>query len=382
MTGSFSGGTHAEAGMFKRVLALFTPKAYALNPSAVSRVLVFCAQTHAYQTANVVNNAFSIKLERGNPVGLIFLGSSNQFLGYLTLQNGIESLPVKRIKSNVATVDLGTLSSSGQIVEPGHNPVGDEIPLTDDERDALAQYGGLFSAIVKNPDVDGNEVVDLLEGKTYFMELTYNFVGGAFSGNPTPTVNTRLERYQIHTFSNTSSCPDSVTMTGPIGSPLANPTTLARVQVGSYCTHRYLSPLSSGNDLDMPKQGDYRVDFPGETLTFQVPNQVHILTKAVAIVPTVTLDSNGKIQKISWSYRPADGSNKNLNPEHLITQIQITLADLQFSANGLYNSQLITSTNTTEIDLSGEGLYWNQVGCVNTSYHDVYGNGYTFKWEK
>jgi len=313
---------------------------------------------------------------------LIFLGSSNQFLGYLTLQNGIESLPVKRIKSNVATVDLGTLSSSGQIVEPGHNPVGDEIPLTDDERDALAQFGSLFHSIVKNPDVDGNGVIDFLEGKTYFMELIYNLRGGAFSGNSTPTVNTLLERYQICTFSSSSNCPNSVTMTGPMGSILEQPTTMNIYPVGSYCTHRYLSPISSGNDLDPPMQGDYRVEYPNETLTFQIPNQVHILTKAIAIVPTVTLDSNGKILKISWSYRPADGSNKNLNPDQLITQIQITLADLQFSANGLYNSQLITSTNTTEIDLSSEGLYWNQVGCVNTSYHDVYGNGYTFKWEK
>jgi hypothetical protein len=106
------------------------------------------------------------------------------------------------------------------------------------------------------------------------------------------------------------------------------------------------------------------------------------LTKAIAIVPTVTLDSNGKIQKISWSYRPADGSNKNLNPENMITQIQITLADLQFSAQGLYNSPLILDPGTMEIDLSDRGLAWNQVGCVNTSYYDVYGNGYTFKWDK
>ena len=95
-----------------------------------------------------------------------------------------------------------------------------------------------------------------------------------------------------------------------------------------------------------------------------------------------TLNQDGIIQKISWTYQPADGSGRRLNPENMITQTQVTLADLQFSAQGLYSSPLILDPGTTDIGLSDKGLAWNQVGCVNTSYYDVYGNGYTFNWDK
>jgi hypothetical protein len=60
------------------------------------------------------------------------------------------------------------------------------------------------------------------------------------------------------------------------------------------------------------------------------------------------------------------------------TQIKVTLAELQFCAQGLYSSPLILNPGTTEIDLSDKRLAWNQVGCVNTSYYDVYENGYAF----
>jgi len=73
---------------------------------------------------------------------------------------------------------------------------------------------------------------------------------------------------------------------------------------------------------------------------------------------------------------------RRLNPENMITQLQGTLADLKFSAQSLYRSSLILDPGTTEISLSDKGWACNQVGCVNTSYHDVYGNGCTFNWDK
>ena len=83
-----------------------------------------------------------------------------------------------------------------------------------------------------------------------------------------------------------------------------------------------------------------------------------------------------------FRYHPADGSGRKLNPENMITRIQGTLADLQFSAQSLYRSPLILDPGAMEINLSDKGLAWNQVGRVNTSYYDVYGNGYTFNRNK
>jgi hypothetical protein len=51
----------------------------------------------------------------------------------------------------------------------------------------------------------------------------------------------------------------------------------------------------------------------------------------------------------------------------MITQIQVTLADLRFSAQGLSISPLILNPGTTETNLL-DRIARNQVGRVNTSY--------------
>jgi hypothetical protein len=310
---------------------------------------------------------------------MIFVGASNEYLGYLYLKNNIASLPMSRVKSGVATIDLGALSSSGLVVEPSNNPLGNEIQITPEELKALAQFNGLFAAFVKNPDIDGNCVIDFLEGKRFFMELTYGVVGGSFNSNLTPTINNRLEQYQIHFFTNISDCPNSVTLTGPNGSPFSTPTSIERVQIGSYCTHR-VRVLSLPGNFEPPVSGNYIVDYPNYRLTFNIPDQSLILENMISIVPTVTLNNAGVIQRINWVYHLADGSGQSFNPESLITQIQITIADRQFSAQSLYSSSLIFSTSTTEVDISDKGIRWNDVGAVNTSYYDVFGNGYVSMW--
>ena len=376
VNGTF-GGSNAKSTWYDRALASLTSKAFALNPGLVSKVLVFRAQTHDYRTAAVANGSFSIKVEKGNPFGIIFAGSANEYLGYLTLKNGVESLPIGRVKSGVYTIDLGTLSSLGTVVEPSNNPLDNEVPLTPDEQKILAQFGGLFSSIVKNPDVDGNGAIDFLEGKKYFLEIIYNVRGGIFQGGLTPVIDPQLERYQIHSFANFSNCPASgVTISGPQGSAFENPTAMEYENIGSYCSHKVLSALGNPTPLE---EGSYKITYPDRQLTFPIPDQTSFASNIVLITPTVVLEDSGVIQKIKWSYNLANGNP--LNPESIITQIQVTLADLQFTAQGLYSSPLINSASTTEIDLSTRNILWDDVGCVNTSYYDVYGNGYTLKWD-
>jgi hypothetical protein len=358
-----------------RAFASFTKKAFALDPSQVSKVLIFSAGSYSYKTANVINGAFSVTVARSNPIGMIFVGFNNEYLGYLYLKNNIASLPMSRVKSRVATIDLGALSSSGLVVEPANNPLGNEIPITAEELKPLAHFNGLFASIIKNPDIDGNGVIDCLEGKKYFLQIAYIIYPGTFGSNLTPSVdNFEIRQYQIHFFSNTSNCPDTVTVTGPQGSPFSSPKTLNRVQIGSYCTHQYIS----NNNPDLPAAGEYRVEYPTEILTFNIPDQSPILSNSILMLPTITLNNEGRIQKISWVYRLAAGSGEALNPESFIENILINRTVSGVAAPTV----IIPSTSVTELDLSDKGIIWNQVEVIGTCYDDVYGNLYSIFWPK
>jgi len=122
-------------------------KTLSLDPSQASKVLIFYpGNNSSYQTAYIVDGSFSIEVSRSNPIGMIFVDTSNKFMGYLYLKNNVASLPMSRVKAAIATIDLGELFSSGLVVEPENNPLGNEIPLTEDERKVLEQFNSLFAS--------------------------------------------------------------------------------------------------------------------------------------------------------------------------------------------------------------------------------------------
>ena len=382
ITGNLVNGSHAKNLWFDRLLAKINTPAYALDPNEVAKVMVFY-KDGSYISSEVTDDGnFSIQVNKGDPAGMIFVGAGDSFLGYLTLGNGIDTLPLNSVAEDVAEIDLGILDSSGLILEPSQNPLGNEIPLTPAEQKALAQCDDLFSSIVKNPDVDGNGIIDFLEGKRFFIEIHYGIPGGRFGSNLTPEIYQpiRLEAYQIHVFRSISpdsiNCPETVYLTGPQLSPFSDPTALEKVDIGSYCTHRihvidYPDPLVGGQ---------YMVEYPDVTSTFNIPDQSSITSNAVLVVPTVTLNDDGTIHKINWTYQLAYGSEEIVNPESIITQIKISLADWDFSPQGLYDSDYFSPVKT-ELDLSSLAISWADVGCVGAVYFDIYDNSYFIRWD-
>jgi hypothetical protein len=380
--GNVLNGVHAKNRWYDRLLCKMNSPAYALDPNQVAKVMVFY-QDGTYVVSEVTDEGnFSLQVDRDGPAGMIFVGAGNDFLGYLTLGDGVDTLPLNSIADSVGEIDLGILSSLGLIVEPAHNPLGNEIPLTPLDLKALAQCDDFFSSIVKNPDVDGNGIIDSLEGKDYFMELYYKFPGGRFGANLTPDLYDpiSLEMYQIHVHRNIPpddiNCPDSINLTGPPGSVVSDPTSLEEMLVGSHCIHRLIvipnpEPLLGGQ---------YVFEYPDLTLTFNIPDQALITSHAVLILPTVTLNDDGTIQKISWIYQLADGSGEISNPASIIREMKIHLADLAHSPQGLYDSDYF-SPQITEYHLSNLGLFWADVGTLGFVYRDIFGNDYFISWD-
>ncbi|MBI4712296.1 MAG: hypothetical protein HY762_03180 [Planctomycetes bacterium] len=387
INGTFAGGTHTRLPWFDRFFSnIFTTPAYALDQSLVTKVIAFMLDGR-YVVSNVAaDRSFSIGVEKGKPTGLIFVGAANNYLGYLTLKNGIDILPLMKFDTasgtNITTIDLQALSSSGGIIEPGHNPIGSELPLTAEEQTAIAQGDDFFTSVIKNvPDADGDGQIDFLNGKFYRPFVMYFVTGGSFSGNLTPSVTTPANitgfRFSLHVSDNsTSTFPDTVYFNGPVGSSLSNS---ANDQAPNKYTHSatYGSPYITSPTI--PPGGVYTVTYNAGTLTFNIPNQSSAISNIILAVPTITLNGDGTIQKTNWSYKLGSGAVANVDPQTIIEYIMLQV-DGQTMGNRIYNSPQLPPATTEHVFTSS--VNWNNVAVIYMVYNDVFGNHYVVSWNK
>jgi hypothetical protein len=375
--GSFT-GTNAKSTWLNRIYAWFIPKAYALNPSLVARVLVFSAGNNSYTSANVTNGTFSINVERGSPVGMIFVDSNDTYMGYLSLSNGIDSIPLTRVANGVSTIDLQTISSSGLIMSPGHNPLGTELPLSSAEQTAIAQCNGMFASVIRNPDVDGNGIIDILENKFYRQFIAYGINAGNFNGNYTPTINSTvtMQYYNVTISSGSTTDSGGAMVTGPTGSGITN------VTCSEWSPFWSIYPDLGTSPTPIPAAGEYKFTLSnGKVLTFSIPEQSQASSRIAVAIPTVSLNGDGTINKINWVYRMPNDSSSNLTPTALIQNIIIQINDAAHTMPRLYDSASITS-DTTEHILTNQGIIWTNVNNISMAYNDVYGNHYVVDFVK
>jgi hypothetical protein len=131
--------------------------------------------------------------------------------------------------------------------------------------------------------------------------------------------------------------------------------------------------------------GTYVVKYKTQTLTFNVPSQAEI-TKYLAIpVPTVVLNSDSTVQKISVSYQLSDGSG-SIDPKALILNLNVQInVDV---GNGGPSVQRYSSPNvppdTTEfmVTVTGMPIQWSKVTGIRSGYQDLFGNQIGVIWNK
>ncbi len=126
---------------------------------------------------------FTLDVAR-TPCGLVFIDSADHFVGSLSLAAGIETLPLSMVDANVAAIDLRTITLSNGLGVPQHNPIepGGEAVLSETELAAYRLQSSLFSAILRNLDMNGDDVIDALSDRPYGMMF-----GADFAGGPPPT---------------------------------------------------------------------------------------------------------------------------------------------------------------------------------------------------
>jgi hypothetical protein len=147
--------------------------------TAVQKVLVYRGFNNAELSPVDSNGSFSVNVER-KACGLIFLNSSNNVVGYLSLASGIEGLPLMMVDSAVAQIDMKDINIQDSIGTPQHNPIaaGGEAVMTAEELAAYKLQSALFSTIIRNLDMNNDSVIDVLSDRPYYIFCTADFKGG------------------------------------------------------------------------------------------------------------------------------------------------------------------------------------------------------------
>lgn len=387
--GTFTGGAHASNRWYDRLYRWMVPRAHALDPTKVARVWTINLDT-SYWSDPVIEGYFTVQAPKGKPVGLAFSGAAGQFLGYLSLGGGIDSLPLVRL-DNVDAVDLATLNSSGRIVEPTRNPIDNLFRFSSDELKVVAQSNLLFANFLRNLDADRNGVMDVAEGRAYYFNISPAFIGGYFDNAPVasvlfPTVLgvPTIPNTRIFFTARDSTYPDNVWITGPPGSRIEN---LASFGYGDSIGHRIYGFRGYPG---APPAGSYSVVYKSLTLDMEAPDAVAAASNLLLPVPTVTLNDNGTIHKVTLSYRLPDGSAAAVDPGTFIDNSRGVSLGIGMKDDSIgilcpgesrpgYNSPPGLGVWTEHV-LSCQNVPWDNVYGLGFTYRDIYNNERQIAW--
>jgi len=369
------------------------------SAAAVTGVLAI-GSDYSYKQAAVSGNNFSLKLDNGQPWGLVFLDASNQPLGLLSLGNGIEALPLHLLDNTIDSLDLKTISRDSDIFTPAANPIGGTIPLSPEQMALLGAMDDYLASVLKNPDVNGNGTIDLLEGRSFRLSVIYFIKPGNFHVpelSPSFDNTTLIEGYRLFLTVEDNSYPETVYFSGPGGSPLSNTPSESYLAFDNdsrvYATQYLYDLLGSGSYI--PVAGVYTVKYGNETLTFNLPDQSYVNSNIVFPYPTVTLTSEGMLSKVDWVYRSPAGV-VNFDVQALVDNIMVQLegtgprCEAIPNQNGTYGSGRLPAA-TTSHTLACQDIRWGNTEPVPGSeyiirlmmtYEDHFGASYVVMYEK
>lgn len=389
--GKGSGGGMVISGTVPATAAARSGTAFSV--SEVKTVVAFSSDS-GWWSAPVSNGAFDLQVDPGVPIGLVFAGADDQFLGYLALPSGFLSIPLQAAAQGVSTIDLGTLAASGAAaISPGHDPVGTELLLGASEKAGLLQAEGFFSAAVLNPDADGDGKIDVLQGRFFRPFVLYFVRGGRIIGTagvPNHPADIAGYRFGLSVNKEGGSFPASVTFTGPTGSGLAGAASdqAPNLSGGSavFGSPYVQSPV-------IPPGGTYTVGYQGDSLAFDIPDQLAATEEVAVAVPALTLNGDGTIQKLSWTYQLGGGSAR-IDPRSLIHDLIVQIdgdgSGQACAANGgvqpsqgnrVYNSPNF-SPDVTEHVLACQNISAAHVSAIYMAYNDLYGNHMVVSWDR
>jgi len=358
--------------------------------------------TKRHKMATVLDGRFSLELDDGKPWGVMFLDEGEQALGLLSLGDGLNTLPLHYTEATTDSIDLGVITRDGEVFTPGHNPIGVEIPLTAEQLTVVASADDYLTSLLEQPDVDGSGRLDVLEGRFFELSVIYFIKPGKFVGTaltPSAQPSTLIEGYRLFLSVRDDALPDSVRFTGPPGSPLNG--TLSDDGFGSAGSKVYSTPylyeaLGVGGGSFVPVGGVYTIDYRGSTLTFELADQSNVVDNVVYPWPTITLNDDGTMHKVDWTYTVPSGAALD-GVDALVAGMQIQIdgpgnkcSSSNHLSDRLYDSPKLSPSETTHT-LSCQNILWGaaapdpqaqRIERVMMTYEDHYGTAYVVMYER
>jgi hypothetical protein len=336
-----------------------TTKSATVDATSATLVVLFNSSGD-FTTSPVTNGLFTVDVRKVDPVGLIFTNESKSFLGYLTLGQGVESIPLNFLNDTVSVVDLGQLTNNLQMVSAGNN-ILQKMQLTPSQIQAYGYASINFSAVIKNPDADKNGIIDILENKYYRVSFQYDGYGGWFTSTPSMTAITP-DAYHINFITKDQNTPASVTFASPDG-------TLSKVSDSKWSGSQFTF-FSVRMGFNTPQFSSCKVLYNNQSLFFDIPDQSGTLSNVVNVFPTFHYDASNKLTKITWEYYSGN-TNNIIDASKIIldVMVQICGSDNSVRLNGQNNyvPEIKQEVLTTPIELS-------KIGVINMAYNDLFGN--------
>jgi len=293
--------------------------------------------------------------------------------------------PVTVSVNSLAKIDLGILSSLGGIVEPSNDPLIKELNLSEKKIKSLKMISGGFTSIARNPDKDGNGVIDFLENKMFPHSMAYTFNAGNLVGNAAVLNGLNLVYNSLTFAPPLNHQPETATMVGPAGTSYEPPINLTKA-LGDPTTGRYNYTAILSSRLPA---GNYK--FKGNStsdLTYYIPDQSTLMSDIIVIVPSVTLNEDGTIKTVKWEYRNPDGSIP-IDPTSFMSVISINLTSsvpvkdcTGMESCDPYSIRSILSTVDKLEAAVPFSMKWADISQVSIGYGESYDMSKSFTYTK
>jgi hypothetical protein len=378
--GSISGNSQKEAG-FKSASSLSladAKKVFVVNITNGQLMSKFI---------DIVDGSFTDTTELGIATALVFLDADNKYIGTLS-SRGLNLLPLNNLTDgNNTTINLADLTMVGNSIVPSHDPLGDEIIITNDEVDRLKEIDGFFESLSKNIDADNDNILDVLNDKQLFIKTRFWFRASHWGLNDSPPlladVDTVRSDYTIELDGASGfSLPNNIVLSGPVDEPYND---IATQFINGNGNDGFYAGISRKGGLF--KRGTYTVKIDGNNYTLDYSN-TDCRQNLLFVLPTLHTNSQGQVVSISLEYKLPDGTS--IDPVNIITDIMVQFSD--DSGNQYYNSPWLKNANAgIEHCTCVSGLFTytpdvpvdiSNLVKITIPYNDLLGNTYFIEWNK
>jgi hypothetical protein len=339
------------------------------------------------EVVNIADSAFSASATMGMAKALVFLTADNKYIGTFA-SRGLYLLPLNKLSEGEnTTIDLANLSLSGTSVIPSHDPLGNEIIITDDEVNRLKAVDGFFETLAKNIDANNDGVLDIQNDKQLFIKTRFWVHASHWGMNSTPAsmsdIDYSSQGYHMELDGGKGfGKPNNITVTGPVENPYND---IATMFINDNGMGGFYSGIGRSGGLF--QKGTYSINIDGYNCTMVYSNTDASVSQ-LYVLPTLHTNAEGKVTSISMEYKLPDGTS--IDPINFLTDMGIQFTDdaqLQY-----FNSPWICNANTgqhkgehvegvfeykpaTPVDIS------HLMG-VTIAYNDLLGNTYFISWSK